>query len=193
MSKKATIIVSVIAVAIFVGAVVSVSYAYFINGISFDPNNKTGFTTADMVSPEFQGGAAVHATDLLPGDSFVKKFSVLNNGKESFSFKVIFKEVENTFVNKQDLVYYLYEVVSETEKTLLTGGADGVQVPDATSPLSDILTVPAKSSKSYELKITYKDADKDPNKDPEAEGRNQIEDSGKYITGKLFIEENAGN
>ena len=177
MSKKTALIVSVVAVAIFIGAVVSVSYAYFIKGISFDPTNNTRVTTADMVSPEFKDGDVVNVTDLLPGDSFTKSFAVINNGKETFKFKIVLNNVSNTFTRKQDVIYELYEVGSSGTKTLIKSA----QWPDTTSVLSKSdtsLTVDAKAKKDYELKVTYKEEDV-----------NQLDDQGKTISGKIFIEE----
>jgi hypothetical protein len=168
-NSKKSIIFSVFGVALFIVCIVAVSYAYFTAKISVQnkENNSVEVTTTN-ISVKFTDGEALNVTNVLPGESYSKTFTLENTGDIAINYKIAIKEVENTFVNTDDLEV----VVKEGEKVINT-----TTFPKSSSSISDALTIEPGETKSYTVTITYKDTDK-----------NQIEDSGKSIGGKIFIE-----
>ncbi len=195
-NKKTTIIISIVSIILFIVAVLSASYAYYITTVqeTGDPDS-TKVGTADF-NINFVDGAVMTIENMIPGDTFSKTFTLENKGTATISYKVVMQEVRNEeFIRKEDITYKLYEYVvpkseataetdfSETEgteepvveKALLASGI----FPSVTNAISETLSIEGGVTKGYILEVTYENViDVD-----------QKDDMGKTISGKLFIEE----
>lgn len=168
--NRTTIFISIVAVAIFIVAVIATSYAYFTNTTmkTNEGNASTDISTA-TISSTFTDGATINISNMIPGDSFTKTFTLENTGNTNISYKLVIQEVENTFTSQSDIEV----VVKENGNVIKT-----TTFPNATSAISDVLTITPNDSKSYSITITYKNTSVD-----------QTPDMGKTISGKIFIEE----
>lgn len=169
-NKKKTIFISIITVALFIVAIISVSYAFFTAKVKNEGTGKTetSLSTAN-ISLNFQDGPELNYPNMIPGDSFTKTFTLKNTGDKAVNYKVVIQEVENTFISKGDIAISLKEGSTVLKNTTF---------PSTTSAISDTITIQPNVTKSYTLTITYNNTAAD-----------QTPDMGKVISGKLFIEE----
>lgn len=168
--KNITIILSIIGVVVFIVAVISVSYAYYTSNVTTPGEATTEVKTA-TISAEFNGGDDLNFTNMIPGDSFSKTFSVKNTGTTTIYYKITMKDITNTFARTQDITYKLTENGTEI--------ASGTFPSTTSRALSDKLSIDGGVTNDYTLTVTYVN---DSNE-------NQIEDMDKELGGSIFIEE----
>jgi len=86
MEKKNTILLTVIAIATLLVAVVGATFAYFTATVNVDENTKdqntTNVTTQTMVSATMEFGNKVTATNVLPGYKAVRSVTIKGDGEE---------------------------------------------------------------------------------------------------------------
>lgn len=112
--------------------------------------------------------------NLIPGDTITKTFQVKNNGTIDGTFKIMWDSVNNTFVNKQDLIVTL----ADDEGTIIAD-TDNQVVPDSTTTatiLKDNLKIGVGETKNYTLTITYRNTEED-----------QTADMGKSISATIKL------
>ena len=157
--------------------VIGVTLAYFITEIEGDKKDVT-INTGDL-RVIFNNGEKIEGTDIEPGWSVTKTFSIENKSKTEYKYNIVIQDLVNTFVS-DNLVYKItstnnghnmtdYEVLpkSETaEDTILTYST----------------TISGKTTQEYTIEVKFKEED-----------RNQYEDMGKTITGKIYITEGTKN
>lgn len=167
--NKMTIFISIVAVALFIVGVIATSYAYFTATVTKNnaENNNTNVSAAN-ISATFTDGATLNITNMIPGDSFTKTFTLKNTGNKAIKYKVVIQEVENTFNSKSDIELVLKENGTTIKSTTF---------PSTTGAISDELTINPNVSKSYTITITYKNTSADQSPDME-----------KKVSGKIFIE-----
>ncbi len=147
------------------------SYAFYqstltTKGTATGPSVKAGNLQLDFAD----GTSNVNLTNMIPGDSYSKKFTIKNSGTESVKFKIIIKDVTNTFTNKKD--------VTITVKQGTTAIKSNVQFPTAKAAITDTITLaPSATATSYEVIITYNSTTAD-----------QTGDMEKKLVGTIFIE-----
>jgi len=168
-NNKKAIILSVIGVFVFVASIVATSYAYFAGTVSkTNTDQNSTKATSTNIKATFTDGAQLTATNMIPGDSFNKTFSLKNTGNKSIKYKIVINNVSNPFKTPSDITLTLKEG-TETKNT--------TTFPTATTAISGELTIDPGITKSYTLTITYKNTTSD-----------QSADMGKTISGKIFIE-----
>ena len=157
--------------------VIGVTLAYFITEIEGDKKDVT-LNTGDL-RVIFNNGEKIEGIDIEPGWSITKTFSIENKSKTEYKYNIVIQDLVNTFVS-DNLVYKItstnnghnmtdYEVLpkSETaEDTLLTYST----------------TISGKTTQEYTIEVKFKEED-----------RNQYEDMGKTITGKIYITKGTKN
>ncbi len=123
---------------------------------------------------------------MVPGDTFKKSFTLKNTGTAPVNFRIVVKDLENTFTRKEDIQYQIKKGESE-EQTIGTG--DWKPFPDSSnggaSALSEKLTLETDTQETgdkYTIYIRYE------NKETE----DQSTDMSATISGKIFIEEYDG-
>ena len=156
---KKTYIVIVSAILILFCLMYSVSYAYFSIKVNNDFNNGTsGNTTigSDTVKDIIiSDGTKVTSSNIIPGESVTSTFTVQNPNEVSLCFGLDWINVVNEFVNKSDIVVSLKD---ENGTVLLE---DKEFPTENNTTLIEGLTIPANTTKTYTLTVTYKDTDKD--------------------------------
>ncbi len=86
MEKKNTILLTVIAIATLLVAVVGATFAYFTASVTTDPksdNTPTAITTQTLVSAVMKSGDNVSSQDALPGFKAVRSVEITGSGSEN--------------------------------------------------------------------------------------------------------------
>ncbi len=174
--NRTVLLVSMFIVIALVILTIMGSYAFYTSVLK-TTGDGTGVesTTADL-KLEFEDNTSdVNLTNMIPGDSYTKSFTVKNTGSETIKFQVVIREVENTFENKDDVTIS----VKKDDQNVTIGEVESIKFPENTTPLSDPITIePSEDAESFEVSITYKN---DPTKD-------QGKDMEKKLGGTIFIE-----
>ena len=170
-SKKNILLVSIIVVSLIV-TIVSVSYAYFTASVSGNSNASNTVITTGTMQLSFSDGPLIEVSNLLPGSSVVKEFSVTNTGNLKSEYDVYFSELLNMFSNKDELVYIINS----------SNGCSNLnqrEVPDNSGEkmVSGCLINPGQTH-NYTLNITFKETD-------------EIQDGnkGKFVDFKISVNE----
>lgn len=129
--------------------VVSITYAFY-TGELF----KSGTSPADLetktMTLAFTDGPGINISDILPGQSVIKTFTVQNTGTTSQTYYLLFDNVTNELSRKEDMVYTLSS----------TGGGASVnvetQLPSYKSSFTGNVTIAPNTTHTYQLTITYK-------------------------------------
>ena len=146
--KKKKLLIPVVASLVTVLVLSGVSYAYF--SAKIKENNKTETVLkSNELNLIFNGVKEISAPSMIPGDSFTKTFTVENTSNRAVDYNIYLQNITNEF--NKDLVYTLTDgdttLVSErrlpvtnTNKSYLKAG----------------ISIDAKATKTYKLKIEFK-------------------------------------
>ena len=139
---------------VFIGALlillltISFSYSYYVAEIKVFNNTETIIKTKEL-NLVFTGTSEITASNMIPGDSFTKTFTVENTSDVETSYNIYMEKVTNEF--NEDLVYTLSdetgEVVEETPLPVTN---------ESKSYLLSNIEIAAKIKKEYTLKIEFK-------------------------------------
>lgn len=146
-SIKIIAIIGIMAVISFMGFA---TYAYYTVNITGEGKKIDLDTTLANFKLEFKNTSTASMTGAYTGDSIVKEFTVKNLYSATSYYDIIFDELANSFVNKDDLVF---DIVS------IDGGANRVETiaPSANSDNSSVVVaanIPIESGKTHTYKIT---------------------------------------
>ena len=156
--------------------VLSVSLAYFTTQIIGKGKN-LDVSSANLQIVFTDSDGAISGSNIEPGWSDTKTFTVENNSKSEYKYNIVIKDLMNTFVTKGYLQYKI---------TSTNGGYNMTEFKDV--PKSDIATdkilaysvvIPKSVTQTYTIEFRYlNDEDVD-----------QGDDMGKVLKGTLFITE----
>ena len=156
---------------------VGVSLAYFLTTIEGDRKNIT-INTSDL-RVIFTNGDAIEGTEIEPGWSVTKTFSVENKTKNEYKYNIVIEDLVNTF---KTTGYLQYKITSTDGGYNMTDFED---VPKSSIATNTVLvysvSIPAKSIQNYTITIQYKN---DENVDQSIDS---LLDA--VVTGKLYINE----
>ena len=185
MNRKQRIIVSITGIILVSLILIGLTYAYFLTKITGNTNSKSiSVTTANLELVYGDGNGILAPTDkLMPGDTVgTKEFTVTNNGNNKVEgYLVIFRDVTNTLLRPEDLVYKVEckQYLNDVE----TGTCDGVeyetQLPTGTGSGSGVIVsndIEAGYVQKYKLTLDYLNPDVD-----------QSDDMNKTIEAKIDI------
>ncbi len=173
-NTKKLIAIFSISIIVLIGLVVAGTYAFFTNSvIDRRGDNTTNLITGSVSEFGLKDGT-ITGDNLIPGDTVTKNFSLSNRSTGPVNFKLLWKDITNSFVNKQDLIITL----TQDGKTLISE-ADNNTFPStaSSSVLKDNLTIPTGATQNFTLKITYRNTEQD-----------QSGDMGKTISASIAIE-----
>ncbi len=160
---------------------IGVSLAYFLTSIEGE-NKRVTISTSDL-RIIFTNGDAIEGTEIEPGWSVTKTFSVENKTKNEYKYNIVIEDLVNTF---KTTGYLQYKITSTDGGYNMTSFED---VPKSSSALDTDLVnnvvIPAKSKQNYTITIQY----------PNDENVNQSIDSlnNAVLSGKLYITEGTTN
>ena len=178
--KGNTVLLTVIAVATLLVAVVGATFAYFTASVAGnDTASSVVVKTAQIGTITYTNGNEVKLENAYPGaTSETKTFTVAADASATanVNYSLNWTNVTNGFVNKEDLVYTLTAVSDKSENP-------GIMISDKsdfTAPESDTLigngTLKPGETHSYSLIVTFKET-----------GSDQNANQGKAFTGKIEV------
>ena len=169
--KKLTlVIVSLLVV------VLSVSLAWFTTQIIGKGKN-LNVTSANLQIVFTDSDGSISGSNIEPGWSATKTFTVQNNSKSEYKYNIVIKDLLNTFVTNG---YLQYKITTTNGGYNMTEFKD---IPKSSTPKDTILAysvvIPNGVTQSYTIEFKYAN---DENVD-------QSDDMGKQLSGTLFITE----
>ena len=169
--KKLTlVIVSLLVV------VLSVSLAWFTTQI-IGKGKDVSVTSANLQIVFTDSDGALTETDIEPGWTKTKTFTIKNDTKTEYKYNIVIKDLLNTFVTNG---YLKYKITSTNNGYNMTEFKD---IPKSSAPKDTILaysvSIPVGVTQSYTIEFKYAN---DENVD-------QSDDMGKQLSGTLFITE----
>ena len=169
--KKLTlVIVSLLVV------VLSVSLAYFTAQI-IGKGKDVSVTSANLQIVFTDSDGALTETDIEPGWSATKTFTIKNDTKTEYKYNIVIKDLLNTFVTEG---YLQYKITSTNDGYNMTEFKD---IPKSSAPKDTILAysvvIPNGVTQSYTIEFKYVND----------ESVDQSDDMGKKLSGTLFITE----
>ena len=169
--KKLTlVIVSLLVV------VLSVSLAYFTAQI-IGKGKDVSVTSANLQIVFTDSDGALTETDIEPGWSATKTFTIKNDTKTEYKYNIVIKDLLNTFVTEG---YLQYKITSTNDGYNMTEFKD---IPKSSAPKDTILAysvvIPNGVTQSYTIEFKYTND----------ENIDQSDDMGKQLSGTLFITE----
>ena len=172
MQKKQTILV----VASLLVVVLSVTLAYFTAQIIGKGKDVT-INSADLKIIFTDSDGAISGSNIEPGWSDTKTFTVENNSKSEYKYNIVIQDLVNTFVTNG---YLQYKITSTNGGYNMTEFKD---VPKSSAPKDKILaysvSIPVGVTQSYTIEFKYAND----------ESVDQSDDMGRKLSGKLFITE----
>ena len=169
--KKLTlVIVSLLVV------VLSVSLAYFTAQI-IGKGKDVSVTSANLQIVFTDSDGALTETDIEPGWSATKTFTIKNDTKTEYKYNIVIKDLLNTFVTNG---YLKYKITSTNNGYNMTEFKDIPKSSIATDTiLAYSVVIPNGVTQSYTIEFKYAND----------ESVDQSEDMGKKLSGTLFITE----
>ena len=172
MQKKQTILV----VASLLVVVLSVTLAYFTAQIIGKGKNVT-INSADLKIIFTDSDGAISGSNIEPGWSDTKTFTVENNSKSEYKYNIVIKDLLNTFVTEG---YLQYKITSTNGGYNMTEFKDVPKSSVATDTiLAYSVSIPAGVTQSYTIEFKYAND----------ESVDQSDDMGRKLSGTLFITE----
>ena len=169
--KKLTlVIVSLLVV------VLSVSLAYFTAQI-IGKGKDVSVTSANLQIVFTDSDGALTETDIEPGWSATKTFTIKNDTKTEYKYNIVIKDLLNTFVTNG---YLQYKITSTNDGYNMTEFKDIPKSSIATDTiLAYSVVIPNGVTQSYTIEFKYAND----------ESVDQSDDMGKKLSGTLFITE----
>ena len=156
--------------------VLSVSLAYFTAQI-IGKGKDVSVTSANLQIVFTDSDGALTETDIEPGWSATKTFTIKNDTKTEYKYNIVIKDLLNTFVTNG---YLQYKITSTNNGYNMTEFKD---IPKASTPKDTILAysvvIPNGVTQSYTIEFKYTND----------ESVDQSDDMGKKLSGTLFITE----
>ena len=165
--NKKVISISFLALALFM--LLAVSYAYFTATVTGnDKARKTTVTTGTMAVKLTGPTEVTTKENMVPGDSVSIEFSVENTGTVATYYNLDMIDVENTFVDKSDLVYSVKSDKGANKENTVAPSDKGTLIPN--------IRIEKGDTHSYTLTITFLETHS-----------NQNSNQGKTFSGKVQI------
>ncbi len=156
--------------------VLSVSLAYFTAQI-IGKGKTVDVSSANLQIVFTDSDGALTETDIEPGWSATKTFTIKNDTKTEYKYNIVIKDLLNTFVTNG---YLQYKITSTNDGYNMTEFKDIPKSSVATDTiLAYSVSIPVGVTQSYTIEFKYAND----------ENIDQSDDMGKQLSGTLFITE----
>ena len=156
--------------------VLSVSLAWFTTQI-IGKGKDVSVTSANLQIVFTDSDGSISGSNIEPGWSATKTFTVQNNSKSEYKYNIVIKDLLNTFVTNG---YLKYKITSTNDGYNMTEFKDIPKSSVATDTiLAYSVVIPNGVTQSYTIEFKYAND----------ESVDQSEDMGKKLSGTLFITE----
>jgi hypothetical protein len=163
MEKKNVILLTVLAIATLLTAVVGTTFAYFTATVNGNDTAKATTVSAATLGVTYTDGSQVTADDVIPGWSTTKTITIHNTSTVAVKYTIAWTGVTNNFTST-NLVYHY---------TLNSGTATAdVKMPTAAGNFVSDVSIAAGATDTYVLTFSLKET-----------GAAQNEDQGKSFAG----------
>ena len=106
MNRKQKLIISITGITIVMLALLGLTYGYYLTRIQGNTNsNSISVTTADLVLVYDDNNSFINLSEIMPGTTSSKTFTVSNPGTKEVEYVVGIDEVVNTLTRTTDLKY----------------------------------------------------------------------------------------
>ena len=146
--KNKKIVLTVLGILIVLLSVIGVTYAFFSAKIKENNKTETVIKTNEL-NIVFTGTQEINCSNIIPGDSCIKKFTVENISNVPVEYNIYMVGITNEF--NEDLVYTL-----EDETGSVVGETPLPVTNKDKSYLKTGINIEAKTKKTYTMKILYK-------------------------------------
>ena len=153
--KNKKIVLTVLGILIVLLSVIGITYAFFSAKIKENNKTETVIKTNEL-NIVFTGTQEINCSNIIPGDSCIKKFTVENISSVPVEYNIYMENITNEF--NEDLVYTL-----EDENGSVVGEASLPVTNIDKSYLKDKINIEANTKKAYTLTIIFKNTDKPQN------------------------------
>ena len=113
-----------------------------------------------------------------PGDSFIKKFNVINNSVESVNYSVKIDNITTTYNRMSDWTYKLIKVETDDSETMVASGT----IPITRTYILPSINIDVNTTHNFKLIIEYANL----------AGVDQSEDMGAELTFRVTIDDETG-
>ena len=154
-SFRRKIYVLVVLVILIIGCVcLSISYAWFVAQVRGDNPSNNVVTSGVMEITYSEGQVVGTTTNMIPGQSITKSFTVRNTGNVATTYDIYLNDIVNTFADKNDLVYSL---------TSVGGGITINQsvAPSANTKIASNVTLAVNATHTYTLTLSFLETNND--------------------------------
>ena len=137
-----------ISVVIFIVVVVSLSYAFFVSQVNNNESASTITGEAANLTIEFKEGTSqISATDIFPGWTAIKTFSVINNGGLPGEYSLYVYDINNGLMDGS----------ISFDVTGTNGGAtiEKMNLPSNTTTLKSKISISGSTTQVYTVKVYY--------------------------------------
>ncbi len=157
MNRNQRIVVSIVGIIIVTFALIGITYAYFLTKIIGNSTSTSiSGTLANLELTYDDGNGLIATSEMMPGDTLEKTFSVQNTGSVKVeNYAVIFENLTNTLTRKEDLVYTL--TCESDDENPCDGVVDAI-FPSTSGPII-LNSIEPSVTHSYTLTVTYKNYD----------------------------------
>ena len=169
MQKKQTILV----VASLLVVVLSVTLAYFTAQIIGKGKSVT-INSADLQIIFTDTDGSISGTNIEPGWSTTKKFTIKNNSNATYKYNIVIQNLVNTFVTEG---YLQYKITSDNGGFSTTDYTDVPKGETATDTILGSASIEVGLTQTYTIEFIYKND----------ENIDQSADMNKKLSGTIFI------
>ena len=146
--KNKKIVLTVLGILIVLLSVIGITYAFFSAKIKENNKTETVIKTNEL-NIVFTGTQEINCSNIIPGDSCIKKFTVENISNVPVEYNIYMEKITNEF--NEDLVYTL-----EDETGSVIGETPLPVTNKDKSYLKTAISIEANTKKTYTMKILYK-------------------------------------
>ena len=185
-SKKGnTMLLTVIAVATLLVAIVGATFAYFTATVQGnDTASSVIVNTAALGTVTYKNGNELNIPNALPGAQASVKFTIAQSASANVDvdYTISWVNVTNTFTNKAELIYSL-EGTKDKTGTLVSVAADSnTPAPSSAGPITGTGTLKPGETHTYTLTVRFRET-----------GSDQNSNQGKSFVGKIEVATGEGS
>ena len=161
---------TIIGIVVFVVSIVSLSYAFFAAQVI---NNESVSTisgaAANLIIEYKEGTSQISATDIFPGWTAIKTFSVINNNAFNGEYNLYVYDINNELMDGS----ISFDVTGTNGGTTI----EKMNLPSSTTTLKNKVSISGNTTQVYTVKVYYNNL-----------STNQEADKGKSFSFKIGID-----
>ncbi len=159
--KSNTVLLTIIAVATLLVAVIGATFAYFSVTVTGNDTATSVIVKTAQLGISYDSGQAITGENIIPGWTANKTFTVTNTGEVDITYKVKWTNVTNDFANPEQLKYAVAGTVTTGNGT--AGTKAEAQAPTAAGDIVTGIVIEPGAVHTYVLTMSFPDTSSDQN------------------------------